>query len=112
MVVRRWHRHRLVLGTVAALLTTSTCTTGGRFTWEVPSGSFFHTGPGPARRVGDDGESQQLGGRYQILPAANAIELGFDNGVVTRLFAFVPVKSGRLPRPKLLHLGGGDYLPE
>ncbi len=86
-------------------------TPAGRFTRVGFAGVTFNPPlgqPGVSVVASSQGGSA---GSYRLNSAQNILELRFDNGVVRRVFAFVPANSGRLPRPKLLHLSDGDYLP-
>lgn len=95
----------------AASYTTFTFTTAGRFTREGSVGAFFSPPAGQAGVPVAVASQNGSAGTYRVLPGTNTIELRYDNGVVRRLFAFIPVNSGRFPRPKLLLMGGSSYLP-
>ena len=84
----------------------------GRFTREGFAGATFTPPPGqPGVSVVTSSQNGSAG-RYKVVSAANTIELRFDNGAVQRLFAFIPINSGRLPSPEVLRMGGTDYLPK
>lgn len=81
----------------------------GRFERQGFAGATFSP-PAGQPGVGVTVSSQNgSAGSYRIV-GGNTLQLRFDNGAVRRLFAFIP--DGRVPRPKLLHLADGDYLPK